>query len=83
MPKLRVAVVAVAISIVWTPAVAQQHPQATPLAVLTAQGFEVKAAGGRDGTLLFLQKGKEVFFCTIFSAMLGPNHEPTPCYPIR
>jgi len=70
------------------PAAAQQtppHPQsqvkAVTLTSLTEQGFEIKAVGKGEG--LIVQKGKDVFLCTLRLANTSPLSYLSECYAIR
>ena len=64
---------------------APPHPQsqmkAVTLSSLTEQGFEVKAVGKGEG--LILQKGKDVFLCTLRLANTSPLSYLSECYAIR
>jgi hypothetical protein len=70
-------------------AAAQQPPaphpasqiKAVPLSALAEQGFEVKAVGKGDG--LVVQKGKDVFLCTLRLANTSPLSYLSECYAIR
>jgi hypothetical protein len=72
---------------ICTSAAAQQppHPQsqvkAVTLTSLTEQGFEVKAVGRGDG--LIVQKGKDVFLCTLRLANTSPLSYLSECFSIR
>ena len=68
-------------------AAAQQPPhpasqmKAVTLSSLTEQGFEVKAVGKGEG--LIVQKGKDVFLCTLRLANTSPLSYLSECYAIR
>lgn len=67
-------------------ALAQQpeHPSAPrriSLSSLTAQGFEVKAVTAREA--LIVQKGKEVYWCTLRLADTAPLSYQSACYSVR
>jgi hypothetical protein len=63
----------------------QPHPaspmKAVTLSALAEQGFEVKAVGKGDG--LVVQKGKDVFLCTLRLANTSPLSYLSECYAIR
>jgi hypothetical protein len=63
----------------------QPHPQsqvkAVTLTSLTEQGFEIKAVGKGEG--LIVQKGKDVFLCTLRLANTSPLSYLSECYSIR
>ncbi len=64
------------------PAAAQQSQvKAVTLSSLAEQGFEVKAVGKGDG--LIVQKGKDVFLCTLRLANTSPLSYQSECYAIR
>jgi hypothetical protein len=69
------------------PVAAQQSTEKTTLLALTGQGFEVRATTGREGSMLILQKGKDIYLCNIVGAVLGPifkeEMKPSPCYRIQ
>jgi hypothetical protein len=47
-----------------------QQPASQPkpsVTSLTAQGFEIRAAGGTSIPIVYLQKGKDVFFCELIT----------------
>ena len=51
----------------------QPKPSVTSL---TVQGFEIRAAGGTSIPIVYLQKGKDVFFCELItdnSPLLSQN----------
>ena len=67
---------------------AQQAPphqtsqvKAITLTSLTEQGFEVKAVGKGEG--LVLQKGKDVFLCTLRLANTSPLSYLSECFAVR
>jgi hypothetical protein len=64
------------------PAAAQQHPalKRVTLSSLTAQGFEIKAAV-RDAVML--QKGAEVYWCTLRLAEGSPISYQSDCFSVR
>jgi hypothetical protein len=73
---------------IGAPAAAQQAPphppsqvKAVTLSSLAEQGFEVKAVGKGEG--LILQKGKDVFLCTLRLANTSPLSYLSECYAIR
>jgi len=64
------------------PAAAQQKPmiKRVTLSSLTAQGFEIKAAI-RDAVML--QKGAEVYWCTLRLADTSPISYQSDCFAVR
>jgi hypothetical protein len=64
-----------------TPPHPQSQVKAVTLSSLTEQGFEVKAVGKGEG--LILQKGKDVFLCTLRLANTSPLSYLSECYAIR
>lgn len=68
------------------PAAAQQQQRApnarhVTLSSLTAQGFEVKAVTAREA--LIVQKGAEVYWCTLRLANTAPLSYQSECYSVR
>ena len=67
------------------PAAAQQQQQHSgkrvSLSSLTAQGFEVKAVTAREA--LIVQKGAEVYWCTLRLANTAPLSYQSECYSVR
>ena len=55
--------------------------KAPSLSALTAEGFEVKAITGREA--LILQKGKDVYWCTLHLANTAPLSYLSECYSIH
>jgi hypothetical protein len=51
------------------------------LSSLTAQGFEVKAVTAREA--LIVQKGPDVYWCTLHLANTSPMSYRSECYSIR
>jgi hypothetical protein len=78
----------VAAGFICGPAAAQQpvprqpsQVKAVTLTSLTEQGYEIKAVGKGDG--LIVQKGKDVFLCTLRLANTSPLSYLSECYSIR
>ena len=59
----------------------QSQVKAVTLTSLTEQGFEIKAVG--KGDALIVQKGKDVFWCTLRLATTSPLSYLSECYSIR
>ena len=59
----------------------KRQVKAISLSTLTAQGFEVKAITGREA--LIVQKGKDVYWCTLHLANTAPLSYLSECYSIR
>jgi len=55
--------------------------KAPSLSALTAEGFEVKAITGREA--LIVQKGKDVYWCTLHLANTSPLSYVSECYSIH
>ena len=55
--------------------------KAISLSALTAEGFEVKAITGREA--LIVQKGKDVYWCTLHLANTSPLSYVSECYSIH
>jgi hypothetical protein len=77
-----------AAAFVCAPASAQRTPPHAPsqvkavtLSSLTEQGYEIKAVGRGDA--LIVQKGKDVFSCTLRLATTSPLSYLSECYSIR
>ncbi len=65
------------------PAPKQRHHGLKRVTVgeLTAQGLEVKAVIGQDG--LVLQKGEQVYWCTMRVANTSPLSYQSDCYAVH
>jgi len=59
----------------------KRQAKALSLSALTAQGFEVKAITGREA--LIVQKGKDVYWCTLHLANTAPLSYLSECYSIH
>jgi hypothetical protein len=85
---MRVTVILAALlAVMSVPAAAQQQrertspPKRLSLSSLTAQGFEVKAVTAREA--LIVQKGAEVYWCSLHLANTSPMSYRSECYAIR
>ena len=82
---MRAAIILIALAIATLPAAAQQQQQHSgkrvSLSSLTAQGFEVKAVTAREA--LIVQKGAEVYWCTLRLANTAPLSYQSECYSVR
>ncbi len=56
----------------------KRQVKAINLSTLTGQGFEVEAISGRDA--LIVQKGKDVYWCTLHLANTAPLSYLSECY---
>jgi len=86
MPRkstLPLAVCAIAAVLLCAPAAAQQKPapKRVTLSSLTAEGFEVKAVTAREA--LIVQKGPDVYWCTLRLAETAPLSYQSECYSVR
>jgi hypothetical protein len=59
----------------------KRQVKALSLSALTAQGFEVKAITGREA--LIVQKGRDVYWCTLRLANTAPLSYLSECYSIH
>ena len=59
----------------------KRQAKAISLSALTAEGFDVKAITGREA--LILQKGKDVYWCTLRLANTAPLSYLSECYSIH
>jgi hypothetical protein len=79
-------ILAMLLAMMAAPAAAQQRERTAPpkrisLSSLTEQGFEVKAVTAREA--LIVQKGAEVYWCTLHLANTSPMSYRSECYAIR
>ena len=81
-PALPAAVCALVAVLLCSPAAAQQKSalKRVTLSSLTAQGFEIKAAI-HDAAML--QKGADVFWCTLRLADTSPLSYQSECFAVR
>jgi hypothetical protein len=81
-PALPAAVCALAAVLLCAPAAAQQKAtlKRVTLSSLTAQGFEIKAALHEA---VMLQKGADVFWCTLRLADTSPLSYQSECFAVR
>ena len=81
-PALRSSVCALAAVLLCAPAAAQQKPalKRVTLSSLTAEGFEIKAAI-RDAVML--QKGADVYWCSLRLADTSPLSYQSDCFTVR